>query len=263
MTQKVTMQEMIQTAFREMLKGVNTVSVGYVASFNPSNQRAQIQVGIQRVDTDGSVHEPSIINDALVLQFGGSTFSIECEIAVGTEGIVLFSQRNLDGWKQTGGVADNPTARLMDRQDALFIPGVRSLPNVLTDFQNNGVRMRNKDASNYVWLKNDGTIEQVNAKGSQTIAPNGTITTKNEIATQTITANGMVKTDNGAGVITLDQSGTVQANGLTVPPAGGGDASYDGIIRARDFVTISGISMTGHRHGGVTAGGADTEVAKQ
>ena len=222
----------------ETVKSLSTTTVGHILSFDPTKQRAQVQPGIQRVDLDNNRHNPPPISDVPVLFIGGSTSQLEFEVKPNDEGLLIFTQRNIDGWKQTGGIADNPTARFLDMQDCLFIHGVRSLPQVIEGFENNGIRMRHGD--NHVWIKNDGTIVSSNAK-----------------ATHTIGADGTLEFDNGAGFIRVTSDGTITLNGFTIPPMGQGEASFDGVITAQD-VKAGSISLTGHTHTGVQAGGDNT-----
>jgi len=235
---KTPLPTLIDTLMRERLKTLSTSTVGHILTFDASSQRAQVQPGIQRVDLDGNVHNPPPINDVPVVFIGGSTSHIEFEVKPNDEGLLLFSQRNLDGWKQSGGVAPNPTARFHNMQDCIFIHGVRSLPQAVQGFENNGIRMRHGD--NHVWIKNDGTIVSSNAKASHTIG-----------------ADGSFEFDNGAGFIRVSTSGEVTINGFTIPPIGKGEASFDGTISAKDMKAGS-ISLKDHTHTGVQAGGDDT-----
>ncbi|WP_289281573.1 MULTISPECIES: Gp138 family membrane-puncturing spike protein [unclassified Methylophaga] len=182
---------MIESAFRELMKGVYTCVPGYVISLidSGSKQRAQIQVGIERVDVNGASFALKPIIDVPV-HFPGGDYCIEYEINKGCEGLIMFSQRCTDGWKNTGGIAQNPIGRMHDLQDAFFIPGFRSDGNVLADLQNNGIRLRNKSGSQYAWLKNDDSIEIENGLGHIRMAADGTVTINNVV----ITPEGLITT---------------------------------------------------------------------
>lgn len=150
---------LLRESFRAMMKTVNTAVPGYVVSFEPSTNLAQIQIGIKQVSIKGVTSDPPLIIECPVQFGGGKQFIIEHQIDVGTEGMLIFSQRCIDAWIDTGGIAENPIPRLHNLNDAMFIPGLRSQINVITDFQNDGIRLRNKDGTNHIWLKNDGTAE--------------------------------------------------------------------------------------------------------
>lgn len=154
MQTKSSLTELIKSAFREQTKDLNTSVPGHVVAFDSETQTAQLQIGIQR---NGQV--PAVLIECMIQFAGGNEFHIEHQIDVGDEGIIVFSQRCIDGWVNTGGVADNPILRFHDANDAYFVPGIRSQPNVITGFDNNGIKLRNKAGDQYIWLKNDDTAD--------------------------------------------------------------------------------------------------------
>lgn len=174
MTQRVKQPELLKGSFREMMKGVCTSIPGHILAFDPGTQLAQVQIGVERVDIDGATYTVPPIIETPVYMPGGD-WCLEYEIKDGTEGAILFSQRCIDGWVNEGGVAANPIGRFHDMQDALFLPGFRSMPNALPDFQNNGVRLRNKAGNQFAWLKNDDTIAIENGLGHIRMEADGSV----------------------------------------------------------------------------------------
>jgi len=189
--------QMLREAFREMMKGVATSVPGHILAFDPVTQLAQVQIGITRVDLNGATFDPPAIIETPVY-FPGGAYHLEYQIDPGDEGDILFSQRCVDGWLQTGGIAANPIGRFHDPQDAFFLPGFRSLPNALPAFQNNGIRMSNLTGTQFMWLKNDGSMSW----------------------------------ENGAGFIRVDASGVVNINGVTIDTAALVTTSNDVVVGA-------------------------------
>lgn len=216
---------LIATAFRNNMKDVYTGIAGHVLAFDPVTQRAQVQIGVVRVNIDDTTFEPSPIVDVPV-QFPGDDYVLEFQIKPGCEGFIHFSQRCLDGWKQTGGVADNPVARFHNKQDAFFSPGGRSRGKVITTFANDGVRLRDKTGNRHVWIKNDGSI----------VIRNGSATT-------THAANNSVTITNGAGTIQLLANGNISINGVIFTPTGMITAPSGG-----GFTGSNGVPYESHRH---------------
>lgn len=210
--------------FYEFIKELHFCLPGIVISFDPSNQRAQIQPSIERVDVSGWSQALPAIIDVPVFFAGGSGFHVETQVSVGDEGVIHFSQRCLDVWKQTGGIAKNTDGRILNLTDAFFTTGFRSNPNIITGFSNDGVKVRNKDGSHYYWLKSDGTTEITNGSGVITMSPDGVVT-----------ING----------VTFSTDGKVNSPSSVTAP----------LIDGTDDVSFGGISAKGHRHGGVETGG--------
>lgn len=219
MKQRVKQPELLKGAFREMMKGVCTSIPGHILAFDPDTQLAQVQIGVERVDIDGSTYTISPIIETPVYMPGGD-WCLEYEIKNGTEGAILFSQRCIDGWVNEGGVAANPIGRFHDMQDAMFFPGFRSTPNSLASFQNNGIRIRNKAGTQYAWLKNDGSIAVENGAGHIRIGADGTVT----INGVTISPTGLIS--NAEDVVTKTAislnnhrtSGVTAGNQTSGPP---------------------------------------------
>ena len=175
----------IDNGIFEYLKGVYTSIPGHIITFNPTLQRAQVQIGIQRVLNNGATESPWPIDDVPVI-FPGGDYTLEFEVGQGTEGALFFSQRCIDGWKNSGGVAANPLSRFFHPQDCYFVPGLRSQPGAISNFANNGIRIRSKSGNQFAWLKNDGSLAL----------------------------------ENGAGHIRISSAGVVSINGVTIQPNG-------------------------------------------
>ena len=221
--------------FRELMKDVHTSIPGHVLTFDPVTQTAQVQIGIERTDVNGAIFTPPPLVTVPVL-FHGGDFSVEFAIETGCEGWIFFSQRCIDGWFNTGGVAANPVARFHDASDACFVPGTRSLPNVLPDFQNDGIRIRNKSGSQYVWIKSDGTIQSNNGVGSIVIGSDGTVTINGVV---TIDTDGNITTPTQVKSATLEtDTASITATGVT---------STVNISTTADVIAGS-ISLKSHTH---------------
>ena len=234
----VNQTELFKTAFRELMKSVGTNVPGHILSFDKDTQMAQVQIGIEQADVNGKFFKPAPLIEVYVYMPGGD-FIVECQIDVGTEGLIIFSQRCIDGWTDTGGIAKNPIMRFHDMSDAFFLPGVKSQPNKVTTFENNGIRLRNKDGSNFIWLKNDGTAEIT----VTTLNVNGNIVHEGDtIQTGNVELTGDQETT-GAVTITGD---TIQTGNINVT----GDVSATGTITGTTDVVGAGKSVGTHTHVG-------------
>lgn len=242
MTANASMTELFKRAFSEMMKDVATSVPGHILSFDPVTQLAQVQIGIVRIDVRGQSFTPPPLIEVPVY-FAGGKWVVEYQIDPNDEGVILFSQRCIDGWLTTGGVAENPIMRFHDMNDAFFLPGIRSLNNVITDFENDGIRIRNADGSHYVWIKGDGTIESTNGAATDTLAPDGTITRTN-----------------GSGNITMSPDGTVNINGAIITPDGAISSPVSATaptVTGSTSLVVAGKEVKGHVHapGSYAAGG--------
>lgn len=199
---------LLRTAFREMMKGVCTSVPGHILTYDPALQRAQVQIGIEVVAAAGFTDRLPPIADVPVLFLGGTQYSVIHQINPGDEGLILFSQRCVDGWKQTGGVASNPLARFHDMHDAFFVPGFRPLPTRISGFANDGIRMQSRDGGQHVWIKSSGEISVSNGAGFITLQADGTVS-----------INGAI----------INTDGTIEAPNVTFGGISGKDHRHTGV----------------------------------
>lgn len=227
MTAESTQTKAFKRNFRELMKDVATSIPGHIVAFDPVTQHAQIQIGVQGVKLNGTTYTRSTLIEVPVFFEGGKNFHIEIQVDKGDEGVIHFSQRCVDGWKTTGGVADNPILRFHDIADAFFERGARSQPNVITDFTNDGVKIRNKAGDHYWHLANDGTITETNGAYTRIVNPDGSTSETNGNYTKTAAVDGTVNI-NGF-IINADGSASSPVS-LTAPSAvinGAEVASHD------------------------------------
>lgn len=213
MSNRATMTEAIGNGISQRLKLLNTQTPGYVLKFDPETQLAELQVSIERIDKNGKSSKWSPIIRCPVQFGGGNEFHIEHQIDIGDEGIIEFSQRCIDAWVDQGGVAPQSIIQFHDMNDAMFVPGLRSQPNKISDFKNDGVRIRNKSGSQEIWVKNDESISMKNSSGYINLLPDGRV----DINGLIIDTSGNATTASG---ISLDehghQPGTYNVSGTPV-----------------------------------------------
>ncbi|CAM0106110.1 baseplate spike [Vibrio phage 209E38-1] len=204
---------------------------GHIVDFNSDDQTATVQIGIERVDDDGTLSaHPEII--MVPVGFDGDDVVFGHKISPGTEGLIHFSQRGVDNWMNSGGIAPPSTMRKFDITDAFFDPKFRSLPNVIRGFKNDGAWMATKDGSHYFHLKSDGSMDvDVVETNWKTGAFNIDSTAFNvKSPTSTFTGN-----------ITATETITGK------------------VINAIQGLFVAGLNMLTHNHSGVSRGTSNTD----
>ena len=125
---------------------LNAVQIGIIQSFNSEKQTASIRIAISQVKEvlpDGTrilVEYPVLLECPVFTMFGGDSF-INLPIAVGDNCIVLFNDREIDNWLNTGEVQPGTTSRTHDVSDAIAIVGIRHYQNSITRFLADGIRI--------------------------------------------------------------------------------------------------------------------------
>jgi hypothetical protein len=151
---------MLREVFGEYLKGNMRTSIpGHVLKFDPDTQMAEVQIGLMLEDRQGKQEARRPIICVPVQFWGAAGGTLECRVANGTEGVLFFSQECIDSWVDQGGVAVKSEPRRFSINDAYFIPGIRSIPGAISNFSNDGIRLRSNDGTAYFWIHDDKTLE--------------------------------------------------------------------------------------------------------
>lgn len=154
---------------------VRTTIPGNIQAFDAETQLATVQIGIQRLNTNGKAFTPPPVIRCPVCVYGAAGGLVEVQINKGDECLIHFSMRCIDGWRQQGGVAPLVSVERFRHSDAFAVLAPRSMPNVVEGYDNSGIKIRSLDGTRYVWLQNDGTISCDNGNGNLTLLPNGNV----------------------------------------------------------------------------------------
>jgi hypothetical protein len=200
-----------RVAFSRLALGLCTAIPGKVMDFDPTTNLAKVQPAIRMHLTNSSgaasyIPLPVIENVPICLPHsmtGGLYLTVP--ILAGDLGLIIFSQRAIDNVVQFGGL-QNPLATIEDRHhdltDAMFLPGLSTVPEALGSWNQAAVEIRNTA----------GTVKlSITATGLVLTASDGTNTT-----TMTLTPTGVVVTGAGSG-------GEVTVTGEVTAKQGGAD----------------------------------------
>lgn len=117
--------------------------VGTVQSFDAAKQTARVTINYKktyfRLDQSTGLYSPQLVDypvlvDSPVIFLGGGPSGLTFPVVQGDECVVLFNDRDLDNWFAGGSGKGTATTRLHSFADGLILVGVRSLGNVLTNF---------------------------------------------------------------------------------------------------------------------------------
>lgn len=136
---------------------LHTALPAKVVSFDSSKQTVTLATQIKMKLADGKDADIPALVDVPVSFPRGGGFAVTFPLKEGDEGIAIFSERCIDGWWQNGSASAPLDFRLHDLSDAMFIPGVCSVPRVIKNFFNDGLSMQTLDGGTYIRIKN-GTI---------------------------------------------------------------------------------------------------------
>ncbi|MFN1150065.1 Gp138 family membrane-puncturing spike protein [Serratia liquefaciens] len=206
---------------------------GIIQSFDPVTVTCTVLPAIKGHDegTAGKDSEnlPLLVDVPVVFPRGGGC-TLTFPVKEGDECLLIFADRCIDFWWQSGGVQEPVDPRQHDLSDAFCIPGPQSQAMKISGVSTNAAQLRTDDGTAFV---------EVAAGGDITATTTGSMT----INAPTIMLNGNV---------------TINGNLSQGMGDGGGSATLLGPVTVTNDVKAGGKSLTTHTHGGVQSGGGNT-----
>lgn len=173
-------------------KQIHTALPAKVEQFNADNQTVTLAIQVKQILSDGkAVMIPPLVDVPVSFSRGGG-FAVTFPLNKGDEGMAIFSERCIDSWWQSGNAGEPLDYRFHDLSDAMFIPGVCSMPNVIKGFPADSLSLQTLDGETYIRVKK-GTIEikgNISHTGNQTTT--GTVTGETDVIAAGISGKGHV-----------------------------------------------------------------------
>lgn len=221
---------------------------GIIQSFNPEEMTCEVQPAVQVLYTspaDGSqewLTLPLCVDCPVQFPSAGGV-TITFPIKPGDECRIEFSSRCIDAWWQLGGVQPQPFVRMHDLSDGFVIPGIKSLPNVISNISSTEAQFRSDDGQAFVAINPETHEIRVITSGDLTAEIEGDITG---------TAGGSVDIQAGTFISMTAPSG-ITLNGVQIDASGNvtlptGTTLLAPTVNGTNDVIFAGISGKGHRH---------------
>lgn len=128
-------------AFEGSLKynKINCCRIGIVESYDENTRVAKVLIAnklvLNQTEEGNQVTQNYAPIYAKVLFFGWHDIGITHPVFEGSEGILLFNDREIESWYVNGNVNNLAYSRAHSKTDAIFISGVLSLPNMIATLQ--------------------------------------------------------------------------------------------------------------------------------
>jgi phage baseplate assembly protein gpV len=191
-----------------------TALPGIYEAAGKDRQTANVQPSVKAkvLGQDGSWSDmvlPMCINCPIVYP-GGGGFQLTFPLSKGDEGLIVFAQRCIDSWWQSGGVQSQAEMRMHDISDGFFIPAMLSQSKApATAASTSTVQLRSADGATYIEVA-AGNLVNVHASSGTTITGPVTITGN-------LTLGGTISgTGGGAIAGNLQMAGTVQGGSVVL-----------------------------------------------
>nr|HDI2064424.1 phage baseplate protein [Klebsiella pneumoniae] len=207
---------------------------GIIQSFDPDTVTAVVQPAIRYIERDNDGNKetkdyPLLVDVPVIFPRGGGC-TLTFPVKEGDECLVIFADRCIDFWWQSGGIQEPVDGRMHDLSDAFCIVGPQSQAKKIRGISTTAAQLRTDDGSAFIELAAGGDI-------TATTAGNATISAPEIILNGNVTINGNLSQGMGES---------------------GGTATMHGPITVTNDVTAGGKSLMTHTHGGVEHGNDST-----
>lgn len=172
--------QVLKDAMSAMLCDTHTALPGRVESYDSSVGMAEIQPLLKRKFKDGEVVNLPICNQVPVCFPRTTTAYVHLPLEKGDVGLLVFSERSIDRYKNLGGLQDPQDPRKHSLSDGFFIPGGYPVTTPPISVVDGALHLKNT-SSEVVMLK-DGQVDLKNAVGNFKLTPQGQFALTNGVA---------------------------------------------------------------------------------
>jgi hypothetical protein len=171
-----TLFDVLKTHGRDVSRGTNCVQIGIIQSFDTAKKTAEIKLVLKRLLPDGSLMDYPPLLDVPCLTVQGGGAYLQMPITKGDTCLVLFNDRNFDGWYKTGAVSAPYDSRAHDLSDALAIIGLDSLASSQPAYPTDEARLM--AGASKVSVKKDGSEASLKQGTGEVTAVGGKVRIK-------------------------------------------------------------------------------------
>ena len=228
-----------------------------VESFDNKEQTVKAFIAIKQIINGENVALPILVDVPVVIQTVNG-FHMTLPIKKGDEIVVIFSDRCFDTWFEKGGVQHQSEHRVHHISDGMAIVGINSKPNVIKDYDPDNLVIRNTANNQKMTFKVNGDIDVQTTANVNIKCKDMTInTTANLTANVSGSAKLTAPTTEVNSTVTINGDTTMNGNLNVSGSITSGTSVSAPVVSGVTSLTVGGVEMGGHVHGGV-ASGTDT-----
>ncbi|ESL56749.1 MULTISPECIES: Gp138 family membrane-puncturing spike protein [Klebsiella] len=135
---------------------------GIIQSFDPESVTAVVQPAIRYIERDNDGNKstkdyPLLVDVPVVFPRGGGC-TLTFPVKAGDECLVIFADRCIDFWWQSGGIQEPVDERMHDLSDAFCIVGPQSQAKKIGGISTTAAQLRTDDGSAIIELAAGGAV---------------------------------------------------------------------------------------------------------
>ncbi|WP_241603829.1 Gp138 family membrane-puncturing spike protein [Rosenbergiella nectarea] len=155
-------EQVDETLRRKTSANVRVSMPGIIQSFNAEKCTVTVQPAISGWGQDGAGNLVSkdlpLLQDCPVIFPRGGGVSLTFPLIEGDECLIIFADRGIDFWHQSGGINKAVDDRMHDLSDAFVIPGPMSERRALKSVSTNSIQIRTDSGAQFIELTQSGAV---------------------------------------------------------------------------------------------------------
>lgn len=145
------LSETIKSATDGMSAQMRVCLPGVIQSFNPQDVTCVVQLAVNGQEGNRSVMLPLLPDLPVIFPRGGGV-TLTFPVAAGDECMVVFADRRIDFWWQSGGIQESAAVRTHDLSDAFVIVGPQSQSQKISGISTVAAQLRSDDGTTVISL---------------------------------------------------------------------------------------------------------------
>lgn len=202
------LQDLLDLVKKDVMMSIACHHVGTIQSFDETKQTAQVTINYKKTyfqrNASTGLYDPVLVDYPILLDcpcivLGGGPASLTFPIQKGDECLMLFNDRDIDNWFQSGQVGPVATPRLHSLSDGFALVGIRSSGKVLSGYDLTRAVLQHGTT---VVAVGESLVKIANADFTLNTILQDLVTAINDLVTQTaaITVTGVTPGPGASGV---------------------------------------------------------------
>lgn len=146
-----TIKDMLDLYFDNAMMDFNCHALATIQSFDPAKQTVTATINYKKTEFEANANgvyskvlvDYPILLDCPAIVLSGGNACLTMPIAKGDTCVILFNDRDIDNWFQSGQSTALQTSRLHSLADGIALVGLRSLKNSIQDYDPDRAVLRN------------------------------------------------------------------------------------------------------------------------
>ena len=202
-----------------------------IKSFDVAKQTVTVQIAINdeaRKNGVATTIPIKVLVDIPIMLYGSGNFTITVPVQAGDECLVVFADRSIDAWFQSGGQQNQAAPRAHSLADGVAILGLRNQTRKLAAYSADTLQIRSEDGATMIEVADTAVSVKATTFTVQAETVNITASNTATINSQgnlNVTANGQVDIESASINTKIDQriyrthehSGVTTGGGVSGP----------------------------------------------